>query len=46
MISACNWGLAHGGREQALERVFDASNEFEVLDLPVELTEDFTKIRK
>lgn len=32
--------------DQALERVFDAANEFEVLDLPVELTEDFTKIRK
>ena len=32
--------------DQALERIFEASNEFEVLDLPVELTEDFTKIRK
>ena len=32
--------------DQALERVFAATNEFEVLELPVELTEDFTRIRK
>ena len=32
--------------DQALERVFDAKNEFEVLELPVEFTEDFTRIRK
>jgi len=32
--------------DQALERVFAASNEFEVLELPVEFTEDFTRIRK
>lgn len=49
MISA---RLAHGGArfppryDQALERVFDAANEFEVLELPVELTEDFSRIRK
>ena len=32
--------------DQALERVFDSANEFEVLELPVEFTEDFTRIRK
>jgi rhodanese-related sulfurtransferase len=34
------------GYDQALERVFAASNEFEVLELPVELTDDFVKIRR
>ena len=32
--------------DQALERVFDAANEFEVLDLPVEFIDDFTRVRK
>jgi len=32
--------------DQALERVFNASNEFEVLELPVRLTEDASILRK
>ena len=32
--------------DQALERVFDAANEFEVLGLPVEFTDDLTRIKK
>lgn len=32
--------------DQALERVFNASNEFEVLELPAQFTDDFTRIRK
>ena len=32
--------------DQALERVFNAANEFEVLELPAEFTDDFTRIRK
>ena len=32
--------------DKALERVFEAENEFQVLDLPVAYSEDFSKIKK
>jgi len=32
--------------DKALERVFDAENEFTVLDLPLEFTDDFAKVKR
>ena len=32
--------------DKALERVFEADNEFQVLELPVAYTEDFIKVKK